>query len=245
MDHKVVPTSKCLDGVYLQPEKISLLLNYGLKITYDDVYKLVDYGFAVPNFYKYGIKPDVRLLRHCLKYTIKNYSINKIDDVFDDVFDYFDEMEFTPKILNEIFSSCSRLNQILVLLKGRKSVLTIEHLRGACSITDNMEVIKYLIEEHGIKPDKSCLLYACGRCDNNEVIEYLFSQGVKLDLSCLEKYIVSIGRESVFDMPKIFDHLEIVTDEDTIKRLLDIVKHYVYHVHGCHRDSDCFMCEKS
>lgn len=237
LDHKVVPSSKCLDGEYFQPEKISLLLNYGLKITYDDVYKLVDCGFIVPNFYKYGIKPNGRLLRHCL-----NISNNKTNCVFD----YFDEMDFTPKILKDIFSSCSRLNQILVLLKGRKSLLTIEHLRNACSIGRNIDVIRYLIEEHGIKPDKSCLLCACGCQDNNnEVIEYLFSQGVKLDLGCLESYIGSIGREGVLDMPEIFDHLEIVSDEYTVKRLLDIVKHCVYHVHGYHRDRDCFMCEKS
>jgi hypothetical protein len=208
-----------------------LLLNHGLIITYDDVYELVRFDIVVPNFYKYDIKPDRKLLMECLSRDV--------------IFDYFDNMEFSHELLKCIFRECNNLDKLLNLLKGRKSILTIEHLRLACEVFNNLDIVKYLVEEHKIKPDRTCLLYACERNDNSYVIEYLFSQGVNFDLDCLETYITNMRTDFTYDIPNIFNHIEIGTSEDSTKRLVHIIEHLVCHskmYKGC---ADCFMCNES
>lgn len=237
LEHNVIPTYKCFELVFDRSihikEKVLLLLEYGLIITYDDVYKLVCYDIVVPDFYKRCIKPDKTLLLECL---LKH----------DVIFDYFDNMDFSSEIYTLIFRNCNDLNKLLSLLKDRKIILTIEHLRSACQVSGNLDIVKYLIEKHNIKPDKTCLMYVCETRYNNDVIEYLFSLDIKFDLECLEKYIANMESDSIsiYDMPDIFNHIEIETNDESTKRLIYIIEHLICHVKKHKGCEDCYMCKE-
>jgi hypothetical protein len=148
LDYKVIPNDICINNVITTMKKwenedkkikvLLLLLDHGGIITLNNVFMMTKLGIVLPNFYKYDLVPTYELFELCLK----NY--------YGEPYDYFDNFELSQKQIEDMFLETGSLEQIKVILRGRKSILTNTCLRNVRKIRNNIEIINYLIEEHGL-----------------------------------------------------------------------------------------------
>lgn len=120
---------------------VDLLCEYGLKIDKPIILKLLSHGCYVNNFEKHGIVVDNEILAKCADLSYYPYKFDIIPD---------------SDILIKECSKHDNLNTIKKL-KEFGGTYTSECLEIACGLTKNGRVIKYLINECGVKISDKCL----------------------------------------------------------------------------------------
>lgn len=120
---------------------VDLLCEYGLKIDKPIVLKLLSHGCYINNFEKYGMVVDNDILAKCADLSYYPYKFDIIPNT---------------DILKKECSKHDNINTI-VKLKEFGGVYTPECLEIACGLVKNSRVIKYLINECGVKISDKCL----------------------------------------------------------------------------------------
>lgn len=143
--------TKLIERSYIRPEGatnskqiaeiVDLLCDYGLVIDKKIVIKLLERGCYVNNLEKYDIKVDNEILAKCANLSYYPYKFDIIP---------------TSDILEKECSKHHNLNTIKKL-KEFGGVFTTKCLEEACSIPKNGTVIKYLINDCGVKVSETCL----------------------------------------------------------------------------------------
>lgn len=143
--------NKLVERSYARPEGASnsksvadivdLLCEYGLKIDKPIVLKLLSHGCYVNNFEKHGMVVDNEILAKCADLSYYPYKFDIVPD---------------SDILKKECSKHDNLNTIKKL-KEFGGIYTPECLEIACGLTKNGRVIKYLINECGVKISDKCL----------------------------------------------------------------------------------------
>lgn len=143
--------TKLVERSYARPEGASnsksvadivdLLCEYGLKIDKPIVLKLLSHGCYVNNFEKHGMVIDNEILAKCADLSYYPYKFDIIPN---------------SDILKKECSKHDNLNTIKKL-KEFGGTYTSECLEIACGLTKNGRVIKYLINECGVKISDKCL----------------------------------------------------------------------------------------
>lgn len=142
---------KLIERSYVRPEGatnskqvaeiIDLLCDYGLVIDKQIVIKLLEKGCYVNNLEKHDIKVDNEILAKCANISYYPYKFDIIP---------------TSDILEKECSKHDNLNTIKKL-KEFGGTYTTKCLEEACGITKNGRVIKYLINDCGVKVSDTCL----------------------------------------------------------------------------------------
>jgi len=122
-------------------EIIDLLCDYGLVIDKSIVIKLLEKGCYVNNLEKHDIKVDNEILAKCANLSYYPYKFDIIP---------------TSDILEKECTKHDNLNTIKKL-KEFGGIYTTKCLEEACSIPKNGRVIKYLINDCGVKVTDTCL----------------------------------------------------------------------------------------
>jgi hypothetical protein len=143
--------TKLVEKSYARPEGASnsksvadivdILCEYGLKIDKLIVLKLLSHGCYVNNFEKHGMVVDNEILAKCADLSYYPYKFDIIPN---------------SDILKKECSKHDNLNTIKKL-KEFGGTYTSECLEIACGLTKNGRVIKYLINECGVKISDKCL----------------------------------------------------------------------------------------
>jgi hypothetical protein len=142
---------KLIERSYVRPEGasnskqvaeiIDLLCDYGLVIDKSIVIKLLEKGCYINNLEKHDIKVDNEILAKCANLSYYPYKFDIIP---------------TSDILEKECSKQDNLNTIKKL-KEFGGTYTTKCLEEACGITKNGKVIKYLINDCGVKVTDICL----------------------------------------------------------------------------------------
>ena len=120
---------------------IELFISFGYKITYDDIYKCIEYNFEIPNIERFNINIDSKFRKKCIEYNFFPYNI---------VCEY--DIEY-------LCIECLKSSNIASIKKISKQVKpNKECLLNACSLTNNFTVINYLITEQNIEMDEECMI---------------------------------------------------------------------------------------
>lgn len=120
---------------------VDILCEYGLKIDKQIVLKLLSHGCYVNNFEKHGMVVDNEILAKCADLSYYPYKFDIIPN---------------SDILKKECSKQENFNTIKKL-KEFGGTYTSECLEIACGLTKNGRVIKYLINECGVKISDKCL----------------------------------------------------------------------------------------
>jgi RNA binding exosome subunit len=143
--------NKLVEKCYVRPEGcfnakmiadiIDLLCEYGLIITKSIVSKLIDHGCYVNNLEKHGVSIDGELLAKCANHSYYPY-----------------KFEIKPGI-DVLIKECSKHDNLGTIKKLKEfgGEYTTECLEEACSVSKNGRVIKYLVNECGVKVSDKCL----------------------------------------------------------------------------------------
>lgn len=159
LNHKIIPNKDCFmallsnakigDGKNKQyykakeiAEIIDMLIVYGYKVTYNDVYDALCVGCYINNVSNLGIKFEDEFIEQC---TYLNY------------YPYQElGLEPTQKCL---YIECSRPNNVnninKLIAKGLKP--DIECIKHACNNRGNIKNLTLLIEGHNIAPNIDCI----------------------------------------------------------------------------------------
>lgn len=129
------PNSKMIANI------IDLLCDYGLKIDKPIILKLLSHGCCVNNLEKHGLTVDNDILAKCA-----------------DVSYYPYKFDIVPN-LNILKKECSKHNNLNTLRKLKEfgAIYTPECLEIACGMSRNGKVIKFLINECGVRVTDKCL----------------------------------------------------------------------------------------
>lgn len=122
-------------------EIVDILCEYGLKINKEIVIKMLAHGCFINNIEKHGIVIDIEILNKCSDFSYYPYK--------------FDIVPTTNILLKECLKR-DNLN-ILRKLKEFGGNYTTECLEIACSVPRNGKVIKYLINDCGVRVSDKCL----------------------------------------------------------------------------------------
>lgn len=122
-------------------DMVDLLCEYGLIIDKPIVLKLLSHGCYVNNFEKHGMVVDNEILAKCADLSYYPYKFDIIPN---------------SDILKKECSKQDNLNTIKKL-KEFGGIYTTECLENACGLTKNGRVIKYLINDCGVKISDKCL----------------------------------------------------------------------------------------
>lgn len=122
-------------------EIIDLFCEYGLVIDKQIVIKLLEKGCYVNNLEKHDIKVDNEILAKCANISYYPYKFDIIP---------------TSDILEKECSKYDNLNTIKKL-KEFGGTYTTKCLEEACGITKNGKVIKFLVNDCGVKVSDTCL----------------------------------------------------------------------------------------
>ena len=140
-------TEKC----YLRPEGcinaslianiIDILCEYGLVVTKKIIVKLIEHGCYVNNLEKHGLEVDSEILAKCAHHSYYPYK--------------FDIKPNTEILIKE----CSKHDNLNTIKKLKEfgGIYTSACLEEACGVTKNGRVIKYLVNECGVKVTDVCL----------------------------------------------------------------------------------------
>lgn len=120
---------------------IDLLCEYGLVITKEIVLTLLERGCYINNFEKHGMVVDNIILSKCAELSYYPYKFDIVPNT---------------DILKKECSKPDNLNTIKKL-KEYGGIYTPECLEESCSISKNGKVIKYLVNDCGVKITDQCL----------------------------------------------------------------------------------------
>lgn len=124
---------------------VDLFIEYGYKLTYDDILVALKYGWFIRNIHRFDIVYKDEFLEQCALQGFYPYDIEDI------------KVKPTVRCLyhecNKTFASVSNIK--MLILWG--SPVDIECLRLACQHNNNIEVIKYLIDVQKLVVDIDCL----------------------------------------------------------------------------------------
>ena len=130
--------SELINGFYFDQFKVDIIIkNFEMEITEQLIILLIKY--------KYSVNKDTKINNNILKECANNnFYPYKIDFIPDN-----NIMEIESKKINNL----TKFKSFHIL----GSTITIGHLKNACGIKYNEEIIKYIVE-NGIIPDEECLL---------------------------------------------------------------------------------------
>lgn len=139
--HKLIEKSNCEYNANNIANIIDLLVDYGLVITKEIILKLLSHKCYINNFEKYGIPIDSEILSKCADLSYYPYK-----------FDIIPNIDILKK-------ECSKRDNLKIIqkLKEYGGIYTSECLENACRISRNGKVIKYLMNECGVKITDQCL----------------------------------------------------------------------------------------
>jgi len=132
--------SPCADKI---AETIDILIDNGLKVTKEIIFKLLESGCYINNIEKYDIAIDNDILQKCAEVSYYPY-----------------KFKIAPNI--EILKrECSKHDNITTIkkLKELGGIYTIDCLIEAVKLKKNGKVIKYLINECGVEPNDECVTH--------------------------------------------------------------------------------------
>jgi len=207
--------TKLLEKSYVRPDGASnsksiadivdLLCEYGLKIDKPIVLKLLSHGCYVNNFEKHGMVVDNEILAKCADLSYYPYKFDIIPNL---------------DILKKECSKQDNLNTIKKL-KEFGGIYTSECLEIACGLTKNGRVIKYLINECGVKISDKCLeeFQQAYRIDALDAImkKYKIQNPVKKSDTDKEKNVEINEKSTMTISPR---NIEIDIKDDTIEYTL-------------------------
>lgn len=129
----------------IQNKIITMILNTGYALTYDDVKIATSQTYEFKNIEKYNIKFEQDFLKICTKAGFyPNYKHNLKPDV---------------SCLEEECGKSGNLPTIKKLIKDNNIVPNSACLQNACKLKSNVQTLRYLID-CGAKPDAMCLVNA-------------------------------------------------------------------------------------
>lgn len=204
--------TKLVEKSYISPEGshnsksvadiVDILCEYGLKIDKPIVLKLLSHGCYVNNFEKHGIVVDNEILAKCSDLSYYPYKFDIIPNSY---------------ILKKECSKHDNLNTIKKL-KEFGGIYTPECLEIACGLTKNGRVIKYLINECGVKISDKCLdeYQQAYRLDALDTImkKYKIQNPVKKSDTDIEKNIEINEKSTMVVSPR---NIKIDLKDDTIE----------------------------
>jgi hypothetical protein len=122
-------------------EIIDIFILYGFKITNELVIELLNKGCYINNIGKYNIEINNDILEKCAELNYYPYEFDCIP---------------SNKVL---MIECNKSNNLdrIKMFKEKGGIFTKICLENACAVKKNGKVIKFLINECGIKPDENCL----------------------------------------------------------------------------------------
>jgi hypothetical protein len=122
-------------------EIIDIFILYGFKITKEIVIDLLNKGCYINNIEKYNIEIDNDILEKCAELNYYPYEFDCIPN---------------NKVL---MIECNKSNNLdrIKIFKEKGGNFTKICLENACAVKKNGKVIKFLVNECGIKPDVDCL----------------------------------------------------------------------------------------
>ena len=122
-------------------EIMDILSLYGLNIDKKIIIKLLKHGCYVNNLEKYGISVDNEILAICAELSYYPYKFDIIPDE------------------NILKKECSKQDNLITIKKLKEfgGIYTEECLENACVMQKNSKVIKYLINDCGVKVSECCL----------------------------------------------------------------------------------------
>lgn len=120
---------------------VDIFVVYGMKITREIVVKLLNKTCFINNIEKYGIKIDEEILQMCANFSYYPYKYDIKP----------------PKSV--LMKECTKTNNIDTLkkLKEAGGIFTTECLIEACKNRNNGKVIRYLINDCGVKSNDECV----------------------------------------------------------------------------------------
>ena len=130
--------SELINSFYFDQFKVDIIIkNFEIEITEELIILLIKYKYSVNK----DTKINNKILKECSNYNFYPYIIDFIPDN--------DIMNIESKKINNL----AKFKSFHIL----GSTITLEHLKNACGIKYNEEMIKYIVE-NGIIPDEECLL---------------------------------------------------------------------------------------
>ena len=157
--YKIQPTQECFNALFtsvtfsclkdktscMAPQiatLIDILVNFGYIITYEDVCKALSHGCYVNNINNLGILFDEKFIEECTLYGYYPYENFNIKPTMKCLY-----------VESKRPGNASNLKKLI--LQGLTP--DIECLKYACDNKTNIQNVKYLIENHNIKPNLDCL----------------------------------------------------------------------------------------
>lgn len=122
-------------------EIIDIFIIYQFKITTDIIIELLKHGCYINSIEKYVIPIDNLILEECSELSYYPYDFNCIPSL---------------KIMLKECQKYTNLEKIK-MFKEKGGILNTDCLEKACEIKKNGKVLKYLINDCGIKPTYECL----------------------------------------------------------------------------------------
>jgi hypothetical protein len=178
LDNKIIPTKKNYQSLFFETERckynlsymykyleksIEIFLDNGYDFTYDDFLLATNRHIEIKNFATYNFVLDYEFLKICLRGSFYP--------------SYYNKFIFTPKNIEEMLKDETiKLDFIKPYLNN---TLPISCLETACN-TGKLTIIKYLINECKMVPNKTCLLNIIN-CQFMHTIKYVVKSYVELN----------------------------------------------------------------
>ncbi len=180
LDYRIIPTKECYKALFENVSThnnrysysnstnnkqiapcIDLLIVYGYKIDYDDVVSALDHYCYINDIKRFDIKFKPEFIEKC---TEKNY------------FPYAGILDIKPS-MKCLYLACEKVGNISNVKKLIDSGMKpdMECLRLACTNKTNKPIVQYLVEQHGLVPDKKCLKNNAYYL-NNATLSYLLEK---------------------------------------------------------------------
>lgn len=160
LDYRIIPTKECYKALFENVSTynynsrynsnnqqvascIDLLIVYGYKINYDDVLMALNHYCHINDIKRFNIEFKSEFMEKCAE---KNY------------FPYAGILDIKPS-MKCMYMACQKVGNISNVKKLVDAGIKpdIECLRHACKNKTNKPIVQYLVEQHGLIPDKECL----------------------------------------------------------------------------------------
>jgi hypothetical protein len=185
INNNITPDKKCFDAIISseiesqkvvksKPNKtklIDLLIEFGYKVTYDDLVMATNAHVVINNLKNLNIQINDDFLKVCSKAGFY---------VYDDI--------IKPTI-TDLELACEKPNNLKCIKQLISSGLkpNMKCLRNACSLKANLGVIKFIENKGNIKPDAICLKNIAN-ASGNAGMNYIVDEFIKKYSNVLDKY---------------------------------------------------------
>jgi hypothetical protein len=147
LKQKNIPSERCFNLILENGthgfDLINLFLNYEYQLTYDNVVKLCELKFTIPNFDNHGVKIDNKIYLVCCN-----------NNFFPD---YVKKFKPTLEEFHEMFKQKLTISGIKRYVKKTKQTIDTTCLENACTIYDYHKIINYIVTECEIKSNLTCI----------------------------------------------------------------------------------------